>query len=73
MASVRRLREALKSIDVPTLVIHGSADPLMPVKHGIYTAQVIPGAKLLIINELGHELPPAVWSQVVEAIAHHAT
>ena len=73
MASVRRLREKLKSIDVPTLVIHGSADPLIPVKHGIHTAQVIPGAKLLIINGLGHELPPAVWSQVVEAIAHHAT
>ena len=72
MASIRGLREELKSIDVPTLVVHGSDDPLLPVKHGIHTAQVIPGATLRIIDGLGHELPPAVWAQVVEAILHHA-
>lgn len=72
MASIRGLREELSSIDVPTLVVHGSDDPLLPVKHGVRTAQVIPGATLRIIDGLGHELPPTVWAQVVEAICHHA-
>lgn len=72
MASIRGLREELKSIDVPTLVVHGSDDPLLPVKHGVHTTQVIPGATLRIIDGLGHELPPAAWAQVVEAILHHA-
>jgi pimeloyl-ACP methyl ester carboxylesterase len=72
MASARRLKEQSKSIGVPTLVIHGSSDPLIPVRQGIDTARIIPGAELLIINGLGHELPPAAWPQVAEAIAHHA-
>jgi pimeloyl-ACP methyl ester carboxylesterase len=72
MASAHSRRKQLKSISVPTLVIHGRADPLLPVKHGVHTAKVIPRAELLIIDGLGHELPPAVWPQVVEAIAHHA-
>jgi pimeloyl-ACP methyl ester carboxylesterase len=72
MASIRGLREELNAIDVPTLVVHGSDDPLLPVKHGVHTAQVIPGATLRIIEGLGHELPPAVWAQVVEAIRDHA-
>ena len=65
-------QEALKSVAVPTLVIHGDADPLVPVAGGIDTADAIPGAKLLIIKGMGHALPPAVWPQVIEAIAAHA-
>lgn len=72
MASTRSRRKGLRSIPVPTLVIHGSADPLLPIKHGIHTAQVIPKAKLVIIDGLGHELPPSAWPQVVDAIARHA-
>ncbi|MCD6569162.1 MAG: alpha/beta fold hydrolase [Deltaproteobacteria bacterium] len=65
-------KEALKSVTVPTLVIHGDADPLVPVKCGIDIADTIPGAKLLIIKGMGHALPPSVWPQVIDAIALHA-
>ena len=65
-------KEALKSVAVPTLVIHGDADPLVPVECGIDTANIIPGAKLLIIKDLGHTLVPQVYPQVIEAISSHA-
>ena len=65
-------KEALKSVTVPALVIHGDADPLVPVEGGIDTADAIPGAKRLIIEGLGHALPPALWLQVIGAIVDHA-
>lgn len=65
-------KEALKSVTVPTLVIHGDADPLVPVECGIDTANTIPGAQLLIIKGLGHTLVPQVYPQVIEAISRHA-
>jgi pimeloyl-ACP methyl ester carboxylesterase len=64
--------EALNSVRVPTLVIHGDIDPLIPVEGGIDTAQAIPGAQLLIIEGMGHDLPPVIWPQVIEAITKHA-
>jgi pimeloyl-ACP methyl ester carboxylesterase len=65
-------KEALKSVTVPTLVIHGDADPLVPVEGGIDTADSISGAELLIIKGMGHDLTPTTWSQVLAAIASHA-
>lgn len=65
-------KDALKSVTVPTLVIHGDADPLVPVEGGIDTAEAIAGAELLIIEEMGHDLPPTVWDQVRGAIVKHA-
>ena len=65
-------KEALKSVRVPTLVIHGDIDPLVPVEGGIDTAQAIPDAQLLIIEGMGHDLPPVIWPQVIEAITQHA-
>jgi pimeloyl-ACP methyl ester carboxylesterase len=65
-------REALTSLAVPTLVIHGDADPLVPLEAGLDTAEAVPGAKLLILEGMGHELPPEVWPRVVDAIARHA-
>jgi pimeloyl-ACP methyl ester carboxylesterase len=65
-------KEALKSVTVPTLVIHGDADPLVPVEGGMDTADAIPGAELLIIEGMGHDLPPPIWARVIEAIARHA-
>jgi len=64
-------KEALKSVTAPTLVIHGDADPLVPVECGIDTANSVPGAELLIIEGMGHDWPPSLWSQVIEAIAQH--
>lgn len=64
-------REALKEIDIPTLVIHGDADPLFPVSAGIETAETIPGADLLIIEGMGHSIPLEVAPKVIKAISQH--
>jgi pimeloyl-ACP methyl ester carboxylesterase len=65
-------KEALKSVGVPTLVIHGDADVLVPVAGGIDTAKAIPGAELMIIEGMGHDLPEGVAVQVIKAITRHA-
>ena len=59
---------ALRRVRVPTLVIHGTEDPLVPVAHGIETAALVPGAELLVIEGMGHDLPRAVWPRVIDAI-----
>ena len=65
-------REALRRVRVPTLVIHGRADPLVPLACGIDTAQAVPGAELLVLDGMGHALPIALWPQIIDAIARHA-
>lgn len=62
----------LNRIEVPTLVIHGSDDPLIPVEHGIDTARNIPGARLEIIEGMGHDLPPQLDETLTSLIASHA-
>ncbi|MFX1449028.1 MAG: alpha/beta fold hydrolase [Promethearchaeota archaeon] len=62
----------LGSIKVPTLVIHGSDDHSAPIEGGKETAEVIPGAELLIIEGMGHSLPVETWPQIVDAIAKNA-
>ena len=59
----------MNGVKIPTLVIHGDSDPLVPVECGIDTANAIPGAKLKIIKGVGHELPPDIWKEVVDAIS----
>ena len=61
----------LGSVEAPTLVIHGDADPLVPLDGGRDTAQAIPGAELLVIEGLGHEMPPPVWPRIIDAISEH--
>lgn len=61
-------RPALAKLEVPTMVIHGGADVLVRPSWGRATAEAIPGAELLIIDGMGHDLPPGVWDRVVEAI-----
>ncbi len=65
-------REALKRVTVPTLVIHGDADPLVPVEAGIDTADHIPNAKLLIIPGMGHGITDKLSPQIVAAVTAHA-
>lgn len=65
-------REALGRLDVPALVIHGAADPLVPVEAGRATAAAIPGAELLVFEGMGHDLPPALYGPIIDAIAAHA-
>jgi pimeloyl-ACP methyl ester carboxylesterase len=59
----------LRELRVPALVIHGSADALVDVSGGRATAAAIPGAELVIIDGMGHDLPPAIWPRLVEPIA----
>jgi pimeloyl-ACP methyl ester carboxylesterase len=63
----------LAELDIPTLVIHGTADTLVQQSGGERTAEVIPDAKLLVIEGMGHDLAPPLWPQIVEALATHAT
>ena len=65
-------KEMLRSVTVPTMVLHGDADPLVPVECGIDTANAIPGAKLVIVKGMGHALPKALWPRVINAIVRHA-
>ena len=65
-------RSALASVTVPTLVVHGTADPLVPVECGKKTAAAIPGAELMIIDGMGHDIPHGgAWPQIVDAIVDH--
>src|ERR1700733_8877771 len=62
----------LGTISVPTLVIHGSKDRMVARSGGVATAKAIPGAQLMTVEGMGHDLPEAAWPQLVEAIARHA-
>jgi len=67
-------RSRLGAIRVPTLVIHGTEDPLLPCAHGIALSKEIPGATLLLLEGVGHEMPPAqVWDRVIAAIVRHTS
>ena len=68
VAATSRL-ERLRSLRVPTLVIHGDADILVPVDNGRRVAAAVPGSRLLEIRGMGHDVPKRVWLQVVDAIA----
>ena len=63
---------ALGAISVPTLVVHGDADPLIGPSGGEATARAIPGARLVVVPGLGHELPPGVWPELVPAVVANA-
>jgi pimeloyl-ACP methyl ester carboxylesterase len=65
-------RPLLHTIDTPTLVIHGTHDRLVPRRAGRFAAAAIPGARLLEIEGMGHDLPPALWRTITDAIADNA-
>jgi pimeloyl-ACP methyl ester carboxylesterase len=62
----------VRRIAVPTLVIHGTADPLVSPSGGRATARAIEGSRLMMIDGMGHDLPRAVWPRLIDAIADHA-
>jgi pimeloyl-ACP methyl ester carboxylesterase len=61
----------LGEIDVPTLVLHGTEDPLFPYGHAVALANEIRGASLVPLEGTGHELPSATWDVAVPAILRH--
>ncbi len=65
-------KEALASVTAPSLVIHGDADPLVPIAGGYDTAEAIPGARMMVIEGMGHDLPEPVWPRVMDAVAELA-
>jgi pimeloyl-ACP methyl ester carboxylesterase len=62
----------LQTITAPTVVIHGNKDRLVPTSGGRATAKAIPGARLVIIDGMGHDLPRGAWPRMLDAIAHNA-
>ncbi|MFW9846394.1 MAG: alpha/beta fold hydrolase [Candidatus Thorarchaeota archaeon] len=70
LASGGRNKE-LANVKIPTLVIHGDADPLVPLEGGKDTAKSIPDAELLIIEGMGHSFPTEVAPQIIQAILKH--
>jgi pimeloyl-ACP methyl ester carboxylesterase len=64
--------EQLRTIRAPTLVIHGTVDKMIKPSGGRATAKAIPGARLLEIEGMGHDLPRGVWPQILDAISEHS-
>lgn len=62
----------LRGVTAPTLVIHGTVDPLVHPFGGKDTAAAIPGAKLMMVEGMGHALPLEMWPEVIDAITAHA-
>lgn len=71
LADNERSHEPLSSITVPTLVIHGTADPMFPVRHGEALAEEIPNATLVPLDGAGHGVDAADWQPIVAAILEH--
>jgi pimeloyl-ACP methyl ester carboxylesterase len=63
---------ALAQLTTRTLVIHGEADPLVTVSGGRATAAAIPGARLLVVPGMGHDLPRQLWPELIDAIVDNA-
>jgi pimeloyl-ACP methyl ester carboxylesterase len=66
-----RQRPPLSQIAAPTLVLHGTADPMFPIEHGKALAEEIPGATMLTLEGAGHGVDRADWETIVRAILEH--
>lgn len=66
-----RTHQPLSSIAAPTLIIHGTADPMFPIEHGEALAEEIPGARLLALEGAGHGVDRADWETIAQAILEH--
>ena len=64
--------QRLSTIQAPTLIVHGAADRLIPVACGIDLAKRIPGARLEIIEQMAHDIPPSRLAKIVSLIVEHA-
>lgn len=73
VAATERWHDRLGSIDAPTLVIHGTDDPILPFDHGQAIADSIPGAKLLAMQGVGHETPDGELDTIIPALLDHTS
>src|SRR6266700_3777370 len=64
--------ERLRGVEIPTLVVHGVDDPLVPVENGRLVADAVPGARLLELEGMGHNMPEHLWPEVIDAIVETA-
>jgi pimeloyl-ACP methyl ester carboxylesterase len=64
--------DLLRRIEAPTLVIHGTVDKMIRPSGGRATAKAIPGARLMMVEGMGHDLPRGVWPRLLDAISEHA-
>lgn len=64
--------EGLSTLTVPTLVVHGDADRLVPLECGRETAEAVPGARFEVVEGMGHDYPPQYWDRMVDLISGHA-
>jgi pimeloyl-ACP methyl ester carboxylesterase len=71
LASGDRSR-SLAGIAAPTLVIHGTVDKMVRPSGGRATAKAIPGARLMKVEGMGHDLPRGAWPQIIDAVSEHA-
>jgi pimeloyl-ACP methyl ester carboxylesterase len=62
---------ALRDVRIPSLVLHGSEDKLIDPSGGRRTAEVIPGARFVLLDGLGHDYPPAYWDEIVRLVVEH--
>jgi pimeloyl-ACP methyl ester carboxylesterase len=63
--------KSLAELDVPTLVLHGTEDPIVPYANALALRDLIPGAELVTLKQTGHELPRRTWDAVAEALLRH--
>jgi pimeloyl-ACP methyl ester carboxylesterase len=66
-------REELAKVSAPTLVLHGTEDPLLPYEHGRALAREIPGARLVAMERTGHEIPRVAWDVAIPEILRHTS
>jgi pimeloyl-ACP methyl ester carboxylesterase len=65
--------EGLRALRVPTLVIHGRADTLIEMNGGLRTAELVDGANLLLLNDMGHDMPRPLWPLILDAVISHTS
>ena len=68
-----RRNAGLQALDVPTLVIHGRDDQLITPSGGFRTAELVPGAHLLFVADMGHDLPEPLWPLITDAVLSHTS
>ncbi len=64
-------RDRLAAIDIRTLIVHGTDDPILPFPYGEALHAAISGAEMMVLDGVGHALPPEIWSDLIERLVAH--